>query len=51
MALLVGVLLSGSAGGFATSINLDRDRAFYPNVAAAAYLVWLLKSGRMRAAA
>jgi hypothetical protein len=49
--LLAGVLLPNSAGVFAGGLNLDRDRAFYPDVAGAAYLVWLLNSGRMRAAA
>jgi hypothetical protein len=51
VALLVGVLLPISAGVFAAGLNLHRDRAFNPDVAAAPYLVWLLKSGRMRAAA
>ena len=32
MALLVGALLAFAVGLFATSIGLDRDRAFYPVV-------------------
>jgi hypothetical protein len=32
VALLVGVLLAFAVGLFATSIGLDRDRAFYPTV-------------------
>ncbi len=47
----VGVLLPISAGVFVGGLNLDRDRAFYPDVAGAAYSVWLLNSGHTRAAA
>jgi hypothetical protein len=32
VALLIGVLLAISVGVFATGMNLDRDRAFYPVV-------------------
>ena len=32
MALLIGVLLALAVGIFATSVGLDRDRAFYPTV-------------------
>jgi hypothetical protein len=32
VALLVGVLLAVAVGLFATSVGLDRDRAFYPAV-------------------
>jgi hypothetical protein len=32
VALLIGVLLAISVGVFATGLNLDRDRAFYPVV-------------------
>jgi hypothetical protein len=33
MALLIGALLAGAVGLFATWVRLDRDRAFYPTVA------------------
>lgn len=41
MALVVGVLLALAVGLFATSIGLDRDRAFYPvvTIVIAAYYV------------
>lgn len=32
MALLVGILLALAVGAFATTLGLDRDRAFYPTV-------------------
>ena len=32
MALLIGALLAGAVGLFATGIGMDRDRAFYPVV-------------------
>ena len=41
MALLVGILLALAVGAFATTLGLDRDRAFYPTVTivVAAYYV------------
>jgi hypothetical protein len=50
MALVIGALLAFAVGLFATGFGLDRDRAFYP-VVTAAYLAWLLKHRRVRAAA
>jgi hypothetical protein len=64
VALLVGALLAFTVGLMATAVGLARDRAFYPTVTiviasyyalfavmGASYLVWLLKTGRIRATA
>ena len=42
MALLVGALLALAVGIFATSLRLDRDRAFYPTVMIVIALYYVL---------
>jgi hypothetical protein len=42
MAFIVGVLLAIGVGLFATSLGLDRDRAFYPTVMIVIAMVYVL---------
>ena len=42
MALLIGALLALAVGIFATSLGLDRDRAFYPTVTIVIALYYVL---------
>lgn len=42
MALLVGTLLAGIVGMFATLVGLDRDRAFYPTAMIVIALLYVL---------
>jgi hypothetical protein len=42
MALLIGALLAIAVGIFATSLGLDRDRAFYPTVMIVIALYYVL---------
>jgi hypothetical protein len=54
MALLVGVFLALAVGLFATTLGLDRDRAFYPTVMiviALLYCLFAVMGGSMHALA
>ena len=42
VALLIGVFLALAVGVFATSVGLDRDRAFYPTVTIVIALLYAL---------
>jgi hypothetical protein len=42
MAWIVGVVLAGAVGLFASGVGLDRDRAFYPTVMIVIALLYIL---------